>query len=128
MEEILAEKKRKAQERQKATLEELKKAAQDAAKDAVEGDFIIFATDKYTILYKYCLKKFKIQTRFEKKLDQHYRQRKMALQNRPMINPYPRFPNEVIGELHLFYEKVSKITQEKNLDSLFLFFREKGWR
>ena len=37
MEEILAEKKRKAQERQKATLEELKKAAHDAAKDAVEG-------------------------------------------------------------------------------------------
>ena len=55
MEEILAEKKRKAQERQKATLEELKKAAQDAAKDAVEGDFIIFTTDKYTSLYKYCL-------------------------------------------------------------------------
>ena len=43
MEEILAEKKRKAQERQKATLEELKKAAQDAAKDAVEGD-LIFTT------------------------------------------------------------------------------------
>lgn len=36
MEEILAEKKRKAQERQKTTLEELKKAAQDAAKDAVD--------------------------------------------------------------------------------------------
>ena len=54
MEEILAEKKRKAQERQKATLEELKKAAQDAAKDAVEGGFI-FTTDKYTSLYKYCL-------------------------------------------------------------------------
>ena len=54
MEEILAEKKRKAQERQKATLEELKKAAQDAAKDAVEGDFI-FTTknNKYTALYKY---------------------------------------------------------------------------
>ena len=52
MEEILAEKKRKAEERQKATLEELKKAAQDAAKDAVEGDFIfttkIINTQHYT--------------------------------------------------------------------------------
>ena len=52
MEEILAEKKRKAQERQKATLEELKKAAQDAAKDAVEGDLIfttkIINTQSYT--------------------------------------------------------------------------------
>ena len=52
MEEILAEKKRKAQERQKATLEELKKAAQDAAKDAVEGDLIfttkIINTPSYT--------------------------------------------------------------------------------
>ena len=52
MEEILAEKKRKAQERQKATLEELKKAAQDAAKDAVEGNFIfttkIINTQHYT--------------------------------------------------------------------------------
>ena len=50
MEEILAEKKRKAQERQKATLEELKKAAQDAAKDAVEGNFTtkIINTQHYT--------------------------------------------------------------------------------
>ena len=51
MEEILAEKKRKAQERQKATLEELKKAAQDAAKDAVQGYFIIFTTDINIQLY-----------------------------------------------------------------------------
>ena len=50
MEEILAEKKRKAQERQKATLEELKKAAQDAAKDAVEGD-LIFTTKINTQSY-----------------------------------------------------------------------------